>query len=311
MAAIGRSVRPVHQGERTSVPLLADTAKGSLRGTAPVLDPTSLTRTEYSVGRRSVLKCFISHSSSDRRWVEISLIPVVKQAGLEPWFGPASIETASDWERSILQGLVTSEWFAVILSSHSIKSRWVKIEVHWALEHRNGRVLPIMIEACNPTELHIGLSLIQHFDARSGASNGMKGLSDVLQKARRSEHETQPFRYLPPPPQESVLIKQIKDEAILARVMEASFDFLIFSATFGPLEPGDVAVVVLGNRSLSVRIDFDPAGITLQELRGAPDAQRNGPRVRDASVDVHRRPRAPSPGGSGTSPRTPDPSRPR
>ena len=210
-----------------------------------------------------MLKCFISHSSSDRPWVESSLIPVVKQAGLEPWYGPASIETASDWERSILQGLVTSDWFAVILSPHSIASRWVKIEVHWALEHRNGRVLPILIERCNPTELHIGLSLIQYIDVRPGVSNGMEDLSKYLQKAGRSEQDAEPFRYLPPPPQESVLIKQIRDEAILARVMEASFDFLIFSGTFGPVEPGEVALVVLGNRSLWIRVDFDPAGVTL------------------------------------------------
>lgn len=210
-----------------------------------------------------MLKCFISHSSLDRSWVESSLIPLVQEAGLEPWYGPSSIETASDWERSILQGLTTSDWFAVILSPRAVASRWVKIEVHWALQHLSGRVLPILIEACDPTELHIGLSLIQHIDVRPGVSKGTEALRSPLEKAGRSELAAEPFRYLPPPPGESALVKQIKDEAILARVMEASFDFLIFSGTFGPVEPGEVAVVVLGDRSLSVRVDFDLAGVTL------------------------------------------------
>ena len=208
-------------------------------------------------------KAFVSHSSSDRAFAETVLIPLLEEVGIDSWYSKNAILTAEDWERSIRRGLETSQWFLLVLSLHSVASRWVKMEVHWALEHRPGRVVPVMIEPCNPASLHIGLQLIQHIDFTQNREEASAKLRAIWTRAESSVADDEPIFYSPPPPAESGLLKQVKDEGTLARVLDTPFDILIFGATFTAIKPEEVALTILGNQLFTFRVDFDEAGVTL------------------------------------------------
>lgn len=107
---------------------------------------------------------FISHSSRDRKFAEGEIIPVLNRHGVETWYSSDDIVTAAEWEKTIREGLKSCDWFLVVISPRSIESEWVQSEVHWAAEHRWGRIIPVVIEPCDPTELHLKLAMLQYVD---------------------------------------------------------------------------------------------------------------------------------------------------
>src|SRR2546425_8786088 len=100
-------------------------------------------------------RVFISHSSEDAELIERHILPVLKARNIDVWYSRTSIQTAEEWERSIKRGLESSDWFVVAISSNSAKSRWVRAETGWAFGHREGKIVPILIEPCNPYDLHM------------------------------------------------------------------------------------------------------------------------------------------------------------
>jgi hypothetical protein len=115
----------------------------------------------------TTLRVFISHASADRHEVEQEVIALLRRHGLDPWYARTEILTASEWQREILSGLKKSDWFLVVLTPRATASKWVKSEVDWAFQHRQGRVIPVMLEDCSLEDLHLHLRLIQHVDLRS------------------------------------------------------------------------------------------------------------------------------------------------
>ena len=92
------------------------------------------------------------------------------------------IQTASDWERSIMRGLETSDWFLVVMSSRSVDSDWVRDELHWAVENRAGRIIPVQIDNCNPRDFHIRMGRLQLVDFRTPAKDAYAKLLDLFEK---------------------------------------------------------------------------------------------------------------------------------
>jgi phosphotransferase system HPr (HPr) family protein len=107
---------------------------------------------------------FISYSHLDLVFVQTHLVSLLRSAGFDPWFAVDSIRGADRWERSILEGLQRSYWFLVVMSPNAITSEWVRLEVHWASEHRQGRIIPIMISDCNLWQVHMRLGSLQYID---------------------------------------------------------------------------------------------------------------------------------------------------
>lgn len=128
---------------------------------------------------------FISHSSSDRQFVESVILPTLKRAGIECWYSPDDISCAEDWERSILAGLEGTEWFLLVMSPRAQSSEWVRDEVMWAVEQRMGRIVPVLIETCDPRSIHIRLARIQHVDLRASTDDGVQSLLSILLGADR------------------------------------------------------------------------------------------------------------------------------
>lgn len=137
-------------------------------------------------------KVFISHSASDRRFVEDEILPPLKEGGLECWYSPNDIKSTAQWEREILHGLQESDWFLVVISPNSVASRWVKAEVDWAMEHRIGWIAPVLLGQTNPMDLHLMLPQIQQIDFTCDALQGRRQLQEWVQEAGRTRLEDRP-----------------------------------------------------------------------------------------------------------------------
>jgi hypothetical protein len=109
-------------------------------------------------------RTFICYASADRLFLSREIIPLLNRHGIETWFSGEDIRTADEWEQSIRRGLEECDWFVVALSPRALESHWVRAEVHWAVDRRQGRVVPILLEACDPIALHLKLSQIQYVD---------------------------------------------------------------------------------------------------------------------------------------------------
>ncbi len=112
-------------------------------------------------------KVFISHSHEDRAAVEREIVSLLRRNGIESWYSSDDIQTAADWERIIRDGLRECDWFLLVMSPNSARSDWVRTEVHWALEERPDRFVPVLLASCEPTDFHLKLRRIQHVDFRS------------------------------------------------------------------------------------------------------------------------------------------------
>jgi hypothetical protein len=124
-------------------------------------------------------RVFVSHCTSDREYVESQIIPCLREWGLEPWYSQWDIRGTEDWSRRIQVGLESCPWFLVVLSKHSVSREWVRTEVHWAMEHRVGRVVPVVIDECRPEDCHLMLRRVPFIDFRWNFTIGKQQLRKV------------------------------------------------------------------------------------------------------------------------------------
>jgi serine/threonine protein kinase len=111
-------------------------------------------------------RVFVSHSTRDREFVEREVIGHLERHGIRTWYSKVAIQTAAEWETSIRRGLESCDWFLVVLSPRSATSEWVKDELHWAIDKRPNRIIPVLIEDCEPRDFHIRMARIQYVDFR-------------------------------------------------------------------------------------------------------------------------------------------------
>lgn len=121
-------------------------------------------------------KVFICHAAADRAMVARDIIDLLRDHGIDVWFAEDEIAIGRQWERSILEGLRECDWFLVALTPHAAKSEWVKDEIHWAIEERPGRIVPVLLEDCNVRDIHIRLPRIQYLDFRNVNDDARKRL---------------------------------------------------------------------------------------------------------------------------------------
>ena len=69
-------------------------------------------------------RLFVSHATANSDLVKTEFNGLLRSLGFDVWFTEESISTAEQWERSILTGLESSQWFLIILSHESEKSEW-------------------------------------------------------------------------------------------------------------------------------------------------------------------------------------------
>jgi hypothetical protein len=111
-----------------------------------------------------MVRVFLSHSTKDRAFVERELLRLLQAQGIDTWYAPDDISTAQEWERRIREGLQTCDWFLIVLSPRSAASLWVQAELHWAVNPRWGRIVPVLLESCDPMAFHLRLQMLQYVD---------------------------------------------------------------------------------------------------------------------------------------------------
>jgi len=126
-------------------------------------------------------RIFISHSSKDLPFIVDRLKPLFARLGYVTWCSGTDVRMAADWEQQIREALHAADWFVVLLSPNAVQSEWVQAEIHWALENKRGRVIPLMISPCNPSDAHLRLGTLQYIDFTSDPDLGRDRLLALIQ----------------------------------------------------------------------------------------------------------------------------------
>jgi hypothetical protein len=107
---------------------------------------------------------FISHSHRDKL-IAKRIASDLEKAGHEVWIDDAEIRVGDDFFDKISEAINQVDYFLVLLSFESIKSKWVQLELEHALNRENKyssfSVLPVMIDN---TELPKSLSHKEYFN---------------------------------------------------------------------------------------------------------------------------------------------------
>jgi tetratricopeptide (TPR) repeat protein len=123
---------------------------------------------------------FISYSSKDKEFSE-RLASDLKGYGLGVWFDQWEIKVGDSIIEKISQGIEQNNFLAIVLSSTSVQSNWVKKELNSALvseiEKKSIIVLPILYEKCN---IPILLQEKKYANFTENYERGLKELLSVL-----------------------------------------------------------------------------------------------------------------------------------
>lgn len=121
---------------------------------------------------------FLSHSSRDRRFADRAA-KTLRSHGVPVWYSDTNIVGAQQWHDEIGKALSRCDWFLLVLSPHSLKSRWVKRELLYALEDArfDGRIIPIIKRPCDYKQLSWTLSAMEQIDF---AESPVEGFTNLL-----------------------------------------------------------------------------------------------------------------------------------
>jgi hypothetical protein len=148
-------------------------SESATRAAIPDIDVTHL----------EVKRVFVSHATADRDWVEREIISFLNGKNVETWYSKNSISSSSQWEREILRGMESCDWFTLVVSPASSESEWVKDELNWAFHHRPTRIIPLIMQHCNLWDFHIRLPRLQYVDFTGNKLSAqqmlLKSFSDI------------------------------------------------------------------------------------------------------------------------------------
>lgn len=100
------------------------------------------------------LRVFVSMSNKDKRWVEGTLIDLLRRHFIETWYwrDPTG---AGRLQAHIAQGLDGSDFFLLVLSPNSVASGPVHEEIALAIANPKfqDRIIPVLLEACDFSKL--------------------------------------------------------------------------------------------------------------------------------------------------------------
>src|SRR6185437_5021087 len=96
-------------------------------------------------------RVFLSHSSGDKPFVD-RLAADLERVNVGVWYDKWEIRVGDSLLDKISEGIQRNDYLAIVLSSRSVQSEWVKREVNAALmrelAERRVVVLPLLLEDC-------------------------------------------------------------------------------------------------------------------------------------------------------------------
>ena len=139
-------------------------------------DRSSASDNRTTANRTAATRVFISHSTRDRAFVEDQIVHLLRNHGLDPWYSTDDIQAGDLWQRKISEALKECDWFLVVISCDSVRSKWVQFEIAWAIQNCADRIAPILIDDSSPQDLMFYLSSIQHIDFRTDLEGAKRKL---------------------------------------------------------------------------------------------------------------------------------------
>jgi formylglycine-generating enzyme required for sulfatase activity len=116
---------------------------------------------------------FLSYSRKDLPFVE-RLAQDLKAAGLDVWYDLSGLEGGQRWGSEIQNAILQSQYFIIVLSSHSVGSEWVEKEFMYA-HNLKRKIVPILHHDCEPP---MWVSNLHFIDMQKG--NYQKNLTHLL-----------------------------------------------------------------------------------------------------------------------------------
>jgi hypothetical protein len=95
---------------------------------------------------------FISHAVADTDIVE-AIATVLKEHDYAPWVADTELLPGDDIGQTISEGIAAADVFLVVLSSNSLRSKWVQREIESAVLREDEKrvvVVPILIGDVEP-----------------------------------------------------------------------------------------------------------------------------------------------------------------
>lgn len=125
-------------------------------------------------------EAFVSHASANRAFVA-KLCEELNRHGVPFWYSTRSIAGAQQWHDEIGDALGRCDWFVLVLSPESVRSKWVKHELRFALNNARyeRRISPCVLRNCNINKLSWTLSSFQFIDFSGSFAHGMRALLRV------------------------------------------------------------------------------------------------------------------------------------
>ena len=132
------------------------------------------------MGRRHQIprEVFLSHASADRAAATM-IADTLRAHGVPVWYSRTHLRGAQQWHDEIGRALRRCDWFIVLLSPASVKSRWVRRELLFALNARQfeDRIVPVLLRPCRTVVLSWTLDALQRVDCEADVR---AGLADLL-----------------------------------------------------------------------------------------------------------------------------------
>ncbi len=111
---------------------------------------------------------FLSYSHADTRIMERIKKSLV-DAGIEVWTDEKLTVGTPEWEREIEKAIENSDCFVVLLSPNAKDSKWVRIEISYAMT-LDRQIYPILANGDEKTAIPIVLINYQFVDIRTGTN---------------------------------------------------------------------------------------------------------------------------------------------
>ena len=123
---------------------------------------------------------FVSHAHEDQPFAE-RLVGILHRHQIPVWYSDTDIQGAQQWHDEIGRALQRCDWFIVILSPHSVVSRWVKRELLYTLQQDRfeGRIAPLLHRPCDYEQLSWTLPQLQIIDFTRSFDDGCRDLLQI------------------------------------------------------------------------------------------------------------------------------------
>ena len=120
---------------------------------------------------------FLSHSSLDWEFAE-KIVALLRRHGIPVWYAPSSIRGSQQWHDEIGDALERCDWFVILVSPDSIRSKWVKRELLFALREvqYDNCIVPVVVRVGNYRKFSWALSSYQFVDFTEDFEKGCRAL---------------------------------------------------------------------------------------------------------------------------------------